>query len=290
MLEHEWQIRLAAFAGTLTLVAVWEVIWPRRQLLIGKARRWLNNLALVALNTLVVRILFPFGAAGAAHLAGERGWGMLNQFEIPWMLAVAIGVVALDFVIYLQHVMFHSLPLLWRLHRMHHADLDIDTTTGLRFHPVEIVLSMLIKIAAVALLGPPVLAVIIFEIVLNAGAMFNHGNIRIPLAIDRVLRWLIVTPDMHRVHHSIHAHESNSNFGFNLPWWDRLCGTYRAQPADGHEAMRIGITTFQSEQTCQGLIGMLKIPFLRGEAEDRYPINRRPWDSQIGDNKKKRKL
>jgi len=189
--------------------------------------------------------------------------------------------VLMDLVIYLQHVMVHAVPLLWRLHRVHHADLDYDVTTGARFHPLEIILSLLIKFAVILLLGPPLVAVVIFEVLLNATAMFNHGNVSLPPAVDRWIRWLLVTPDMHRVHHSIEDDETNSNFGFNLPWWDRLLGTYRAQPRSGHQGMVIGIRTFRETRQCVSLPGMLKIPFSGGIQG--YAINRRQWEDKTQD-------
>jgi sterol desaturase/sphingolipid hydroxylase (fatty acid hydroxylase superfamily) len=204
-----------------------------------------------------------------------NGWGLLNHFQVPFWIAVPLAVVAMDFVIWLQHVMVHAVPALWRLHRVHHADLDYDVTTGARFHPIEIALSMLIKFAAITVLGPPVLAVVIFEVLLNATAMFNHANIRIPAAVDRVLRGFVVTPDMHRVHHSVEDDETNSNFGFNLPWWDHLFGTYRDQPRAGHEAMTIGIHGHRDPHEVAWLPGMLRLPF-RGQ-EVGYAINRRDW-------------
>ncbi|HEX8873656.1 MAG TPA: sterol desaturase family protein [Nitrosospira sp.] len=224
------------------------------------------------LNTLVIRIVFPTAAVGVALLGESRGWGLLNAFNIPAWIAVPASVVALDFAIYLQHVLFHAVPLLWRLHRMHHADLDFDVTTGVRFHPVEIVLSMCIKLMVVIALGAPALAVLIFEVSLNATSLFNHANVRIPLPLDRVLRWLMVTPDMHRVHHSWYPNETNSNFGFNLPWWDRLLGTYKDQPLDGHEQMTIGINQFR-EPAWERLDRMLIQPFV-GPTHS-YPINSR---------------
>ena len=225
----------------------------------------------MVLNTVVLRLLFPAAALGMAWYAQEHGWGLFNAVQVPAALAVAATVVALDFLIYLQHVMFHAVPALWRLHRMHHADLDFDVTTGARFHPIEIALSMGIKLAAVVVLGAPPVAVVIFEVILNATAMFNHGNLRLPLAVDRVLRLVVVTPDMHRVHHSVIPAETNSNFGFSLPWWDRLLGTYRAHPAAGHEAMTIGIEQFREAGDLR-LDRMLVQPF-RGAPGD-YPINR----------------
>lgn len=262
ILDREWMIRLGFFLGVFALMALWEVVAPRRALTLGRGVRWLANLELVVINTVLLRLLFPAAAVGMALFAQEHGWGLFNAFGFPYALAVAAGVIALDFFIWLQHVMFHAIPALWRLHRVHHADLDVDVTTGLRFHPLEILLSMLIKFSVIALLGPPVLAVIAFEVLLNATSMFNHSNVRLPLALDRVLRLFVVTPDMHRVHHSIEEDETNSNFGFNLPWWDRLFGTYRVQPRAGHEGMTIGITAFRDPRQCGRLWGMLRIPFV----------------------------
>jgi len=238
-------IRLSFFAGILAVVAVWEIIAPRRPLTDSKARRWLANLCLAGVNTAATRFALPVLPVGMAAMAHDRGWGILNTLPLPFPGKVILAVVTLDFVIYLQHVLFHHLPILWRLHRMHHTDLDVDVTTGNRFHPLEICISAGIKLAAVALLGAPAMAVVVFEVVLNATSQFNHGNIRIPLALDQRMRLLVVTPDMHRVHHSIIPRETNSNFGFNLPWWDRLCGTYRPQPEEGHEGMTIGLKEFR---------------------------------------------
>jgi sterol desaturase/sphingolipid hydroxylase (fatty acid hydroxylase superfamily) len=238
-------IRLGCFAGVLAALALWEAFAPRRAQEIGRVRRWPNNIGVVVVDTVILRILFPTAAVGFAMFAEERGWGFLNAVEWPAWSEVLIAVVVLDLVIYLQHVLFHSVPLLWRLHRMHHADLEFDVTTGVRFHPVEIVLSMVIKIGVVAALGAPALGVLAFEVILNATSMFSHSNVRLPPAVDRVLRWILVTPDMHRVHHSILRRETDSNFGFNLPWWDRLFGTYRVEPEAGHEGMTLGIPQFR---------------------------------------------
>jgi sterol desaturase/sphingolipid hydroxylase (fatty acid hydroxylase superfamily) len=269
---YEPYIRLAAFGGVFAAMALWEFLGPRREQAIGRAWRWPNNLGVVVVDTLLVRVLFPTTAVGLALLAEAHGFGLFNTLALPAWFAVLASVVILDFAIYLQHVLFHAVPALWRLHRMHHADLEFDVTTGLRFHPIEILLSMVIKLAAVAALGAPAVAVLVFEVLLNATSMFNHSNVRIPLGLDRILRWLVVTPDMHRVHHSILARETNSNFGFNLPWWDRLFGTYRAQPAAGHEAMTIGIEQFRDSREL-GLDRMLIQPF-RNEAGC-YPLGRR---------------
>lgn len=272
---NEVPIRLGFFFGIFALMALWEVLSPRRKLVTSKPVRWANNIGLVVFNSFLLRLIFPAAAVGMALFAQEQGWGLFNYYQVPFWLVVLVSVVAMDFFIYLQHIMVHAVPALWRLHRVHHADRDFDVTTGARFHPLEIILSMLIKFAVIMLLGAPVVAVVIFEVILNATSMFNHGNVRIPGAVDAVLRLFIVTPDMHRVHHSIEDDETNSNFGFNLPWWDRLFGTYRAQPRAGHEAMTIGIRTFQTDKWCSWLPGMLAIPFV-GRVRD-YAINRREW-------------
>ena len=273
ILGNELPIRLGFFFGIFAIIALWEILSPRRQLTVSKGVRWLNNLGLVFFNSLVLRILFPTAAVGVAIIAQQKGWGVLNNAELPFAISVVIAVITMDFVIYLQHVMVHAIPVLWRLHRVHHADLDYDVTTGARFHTIEIILSMLIKIATIVLLGPPVVAVVIFEVLLNATAMFNHGNIYIPEKIDRILRLFVVTPDMHRVHHSVHAPLTNSNFGFNLPWWDRLFGTYVAQPPEGHTDMEIGLENFRDPKQVDRLPGMLMLPFVRELGE--YTINRR---------------
>ena len=271
LLAHEPQVRLFFLFSILATMAVWEVLAPRRRQEIPRLLRWSNNLGVVAVDTILVRLTFPIVAVGMALLADERGWGLLNAFEVPFWISLVVSLLLFDLVIYLQHVMFHAVPALWRLHRMHHADLEFDVTTGLRFHPIEILLSMGLKLALVAVLGPPAVAVLVFEVMLNGTAMFNHSNIRIPLGLDRILRLIVVTPDMHRVHHSIHAFETNSNFGFNLPWWDRLLGTYRAQPKEGHEGMTIGIEQFRTPRDLW-LDKMLLQPW-RGPASG-YPINR----------------
>jgi len=278
VLANEPSIRLSFFLGVFALVGLWEVAAPRRALTVSKALRWSSNLGLVVLNTVLLRLLFPLAAVGVAAFCAENGWGLLNHFQVPFALAVPVAVIAMDFVIWLQHVMVHAVPVLWRLHRVHHADLDYDVTTGARFHPLEIVLSMLIKFATITVLGPPVVAVVIFEVMLNATAMFNHGNIRLPAGVDRMLRWFVVTPDMHRVHHSVEDDETNSNFGFNLPWWDRLFGTYRAQPRAGHDAIVIGIHGHTDPREVARLDGMLLMPF-KGKVEG-YAINRRHWSGE----------
>ena len=272
LLAYEQFIRLAAFCGVFALMAIWELIGPRRTQTIGRGWRWPNNLGGVVVDTLLVRIFFPTTAVGLALIANGHGLGLFNVVPLPAWIGVVASVILLDLAIYFQHVLFHAVPALWRLHRMHHADLDIDVSTGLRFHPIEILLSMVVKLAVVLALGASALAVLLFEVLLNATSMFNHSNVRMQEGFEGVLRWFIVTPDMHRVHHSILAGETNSNFGFNLPWWDRLFGTYRAQPAAGHEAMTIGIEQFRDPREL-GLDRMLLQPF-RGEA-GRYPLGER---------------
>lgn len=241
LLRHEPVLRLGCFAGVLLLMLLWERLAPRRETTTGLGRR-ASNLGLAAINSVAARLCVPLGAVGTALLAEERGWGLLNHLALPAWLAVAGAVVALDLAVYLQHVLFHLVPPLWRLHRLHHADPHFDATTGVRFHTLEILLSALLKMGVVALLGAAPSAVVVFEVLLNATALFNHGNVRLPGWLDRVLRHVVVTPDMHRVHHSADPTETNSNFGFNLPWWDVLFGTYRAQPASGHEGMTVGLS------------------------------------------------
>ena len=272
---NEKPIRMGFFFGILIIMALWEVLTPRRVLTTSKTLRWANNLGLVFFNSFILRLLFPAAAVGVAVTASQQGWGLFNIYELsPWLTVIA-SVVIMDFVIYLQHVMVHAIPALWRLHRVHHADPDYDVTTGARFHTLEIILSMLIKFATIVLLGPPVVAVVLFEVILNATAMFNHANVRLPAGVDRVLRWFVVTPDMHRVHHSTEDDEANSNFGFSLPWWDRLFGTYRDQPRGGHEGMTIGIRKYRDAKDVSWITGMLVLPF-RGKISS-YAINRRQW-------------
>jgi sterol desaturase/sphingolipid hydroxylase (fatty acid hydroxylase superfamily) len=273
ILSHEPPIRLGVFLGLFALLGMLEALAPRRRLGTPKGRRWGRNLALTFLNTLAARAiaaLVPVAAVATAIAAEKRGLGLLNVVALPRWGAVVAGIVALDFAIYLQHVLFHAVPALWRLHQVHHADLDLDVTTGLRFHPLEIVLSMGIKSAAVVLIGAPVVAVIAFEVLLNATAMFSHGNLRLPPTVDRVLRLLVVTPDMHRVHHSVLHEELSTNFGFNLPWWDRLLGTYRDQPKAGHESMAIGLEHLRETKQVT-LPWLLVLPFREPPARPRVP-------------------
>lgn len=272
LLGHEPFVRLATFASVFTVMALWEVLAPRRRQSMTRARRWPSNLGIVVLDTLLVRVLFPTTAVGLAMLAEAKGWGLFQVFGLPSWAAVVLGVVLLDLAIYLQHVLVHAVPALWRLHRMHHADLEFDVTTGSRFHPVEILLSMVLKMMVITALGAPAVAVLVFEVLLNATAMFNHSNVRIPPGFDRVLRLVVVTPDMHRIHHSVVPRETNSNFGFNLPWWDRLFGTYRAEPAAGQIGMTIGIEQFRDPAE-QRLDRMLTQPFREGDRT--YSLGRR---------------
>ena len=260
LLDHEAALRLGVFGGVFAAMALWELLAPRRRLTTPKGARWRRNLALTLLNGGAVRLLVPLQAVGVAAIAAKNGWGLLPSAGLPPLVATAVAVIALDLAIYAQHWFFHRNPLLWRLHMVHHVDLDIDVTTGARFHPLEILLSMAIKMALVAALGAPVAAVVIFEILLNATSMFNHGNVRLGAPLDRALRTVLVTPDMHRVHHSVIPRETFSNFGFNLPWWDRLFGTYRPQPQEGHDGMAIGLPWFRDPGRV-GLGWLLLLPF-----------------------------
>jgi len=271
VMSHEPIVRLGIFFSVFISMAVWEIAAPRRQLRTAKGARWFANLGIMSVDALVSRVIFPAAAVGTALVAAERGWGLLNNLDLAPAVSIVVSMLALDLIIYLQHVMFHAVPALWRLHMVHHTDLDFDLTTGLRFHPVEIVLSMVIKLAAVAALGPPAVAVLIFEVVLNATAIFNHGNVRLPAGVDRLLRWVVVTPDMHRVHHSVKPLETNSNFGFSIPWWDRLLGTYRDQPEDGHGSMTIGLSQYQDESRLS-LPRLLALPLTGGIGI--YPLSK----------------
>lgn len=270
-MKTETLIRLGAFIGVFVMLSAAEFFAPRRLLTTSKPRRWFANLTILAFNPLSVALIFPVLPVGLALLASEQGWGLLNQLTLPYWLEVFIALVALDLVVYAQHVLHHAIPALWRLHMVHHADLDFDMTTGLRFHPFEIIISMAIKLSAVAALGAPPLSVLIFEVALNSTSMFNHSNLRLPEKVDRILRLLVVTPDMHRVHHSVIIRETNSNYGFNLPWWDRLLGTYKAQPAKGHADMVIGLSQFRDPQK-NSLPRLLILPFAGDPG--RVPINR----------------
>ena len=261
LLHYETILRLGCFFTVLLAMMFWEWRAPRRTLTLARIRRWPANLGIIVVDSVVLRLVFPMLAVGAAGLAEANGWGLFRWLHVPLWLALIASLLLLDLAIYTQHVVFHKIPALWRLHRMHHTDLDFDVTTALRFHPLEIVLSMLIKLALVVLLGAPPVAVMLFEIILNATAMFNHGNVGLPDGLDRRLRWVLVTPDMHRVHHSIRVEETDSNFGFNLPWWDRLFGTYREQPQDGHSGMTIGLEYFRDWRATR-LYGLLLQPFL----------------------------
>lgn len=242
-------------------VAWWEVSAPRRKLTVAKWLRWRNNLALIFVNAILLRLLIPVTATGMAAYAVGNQWGLFNQIALPAWLTVCLSIILLDLAIYGQHLALHAFAPLWRLHRAHHADLDLDVTTGLRFHPFEMLLSMLFKLVVIVLLGAPVLSVLLFEIILNAMAMFNHGNITLPRKLDHFLRYLIVTPDMHRVHHSVIPAEMNRNFGFNLAIWDRLFATYRDQPQDGHDQMMIGLSQWRNPKFCSQLMNILRMPF-----------------------------
>ena len=270
--NNESSVRLSFFLGAFVILAVCEWIAPRRVLSQSKAVRWYSNIGIVVFNSVIIGIIFPLVPVAVAVFAVEYGWGILNFYDVAPSLAIIISVIILDLAIYIQHIMMHAVPLFWRLHRMHHADLDFDVTTGVRFHPIEIIFSMLIKMAVIVIIGAPAIAVVIFEVLLNATALFNHSNIKLPLVLDRFFRLIVVTPDMHRVHHSALPFETNKNFGFNIPWWDHLFGTYLAQPEVGHEDMKIGINLFRSPKDLH-FFHMLLQPFLG--MLDEQPTNRR---------------
>lgn len=261
--SNETFFRLFSFFSIFIIMALAEWRFPKRLLRVNKLARWLNNIALIMLNTLILRVLFPLAGAGFAAWCVQHQIGLFNVVEAPVSMAILVSIIVLDGVIWLQHRLFHQIPLLWRLHAVHHADLDLDTSSGARFHPIEMLLSMLIKFAAIALLGAPIVAVIIFEMILSTMALFNHSNFSLPAFIDKPLRWLLVTPDMHRIHHSIYRHEQNSNYGFNLSVWDRVFNTYRHQPEDGHHEMVLGLRTLRDKKQVIWISGLLRLPFTR---------------------------
>jgi sterol desaturase/sphingolipid hydroxylase (fatty acid hydroxylase superfamily) len=266
LLDHEPAIRLGAFLGVFAAMAAWEAAAPRRPRTLPRAARWPGNLGVVAVDALLLRFAVPGSAVAVAAIADSRGWGVLGALALPGWLEAALAVALLDLAIWAQHVVFHRLPPLWRLHRMHHADLDLDVSSGGRFHPLEILLSIAIKFTVIVALGASPLAVLIFEVLLNASSMFNHSNVAIPQAVDRLLRLAVVTPDMHRVHHSVRRDETDSNFGFCMPWWDRAFGTYAAAPRAGQEGMTIGLPAFRDPAELR-LDRLLTQPFRSDQAE-----------------------
>lgn len=259
-MHNDIYLRLGFFFGIFGMMAVFELIAPRKLLVSSKSVRWFNNLTITFMNATLLRLIYPIMAIDVSYISADRGWGIFNNVAVPEIVAGILCVVALDFFIYVQHMVFHIVGPFWRLHRMHHTDIDIDVTTGARFHPIEIILSMGIKMASVIILGAPAWSVLVFEILLNATSMFNHANVYIPVKLDRFIRLFLVTPDMHRVHHSVIIKETNSNYGFNLPWWDRLFRTYRAQPIKGHADMKIGLANYRDPGKLT-LSRILIIPF-----------------------------
>ncbi len=256
----EATVRLAAFVGIFASMALFEQFLPRRERYPARGRRWLTNWGMLIIDSIVLRVVFPAAAVGVALWAETAGVGLFNLVDVPPIVAALIVIVVLDFAVWLEHVVSHHWPLLWRIHKVHHADVDLDVTSALRFHPLEIIVSMVWKGAIVALLGAPAIAVLIFEIILNGMAMFNHSNIKLPLWLDRLIRPLVVTPDMHRIHHSIIERETNTNYGFNLSVWDRLFGVYTVDPVMGQEGMTIGLVEHQNRQPT-GLVWSLLLPF-----------------------------
>ena len=262
LLETEFVIQISIYAVILLIVALLELILPRRRLAVSKSSRWTTNISIAAVNVVILRLFARYGAIGTAAMLQRNDWGLFNRIDLPFWFIFIFSVLLMDFIIYLQHIAFHAFPLLWRLHRVHHTDVDFDLTTGIRFHPVEIFLSMGLKVLVVLVFGIPPIAALVSEATLDSGSIFNHGNFRIQLKFDRYLRWLVVTPDMHRVHHSVQMHENNSNFGFFLPWWDRLMGTYRDQPQEGHREMSIGLTQYK-EAGNMSFARLVQLPFER---------------------------
>ena len=260
LLANVASIRLGVFAAVLLIMALWEVLAPRRQQKHGRAQRWPSNFGVLLVDALITRLLIPTTLAAFAATAAAQGWGLFNVLTVPHWVAIVLSILLLDLAIYGQHVTFHAVPMFWRLHRMHHADTECDVTTGIRFHPIEIVLSVLIKMTIIAALGAPAVAVLVFEILLNATSLFNHSNVAMPQWLDALVRRLIVTPDMHRVHHSVAVEETNSNYGFNLSLWDRVFGTYRPQPKAGQLGMTIGLDAFRDGDELR-LDRMLTQPF-----------------------------
>lgn len=258
---YESAIRLGSFLAILMAVGVAETVWPKRKLTAPKLRRWIANLSMSIISTSLLRLLLPLVPTGLAFYLANHNWGLFNIVPLPGWMAFILSILLLDMLIYWQHVMFHQHPVLWRVHRMHHIDTDIDASTGIRFHPIEIILSMLLKLGAISMLGPPAIAVLVFEVLLNGCALFNHANIKIPTHVDAILRFIIVTPDQHRVHHSTHPDEFNANYGFNFPWWDRIFKTYVAQPKEGHTGMKIGLNIFRDRKYIS-IPKLLFIPFL----------------------------
>lgn len=274
--EYESIIRVSSFLGIFFLLAIWEISFPKRELLHLRRFRWLSNISLIFISSFLVRFIFPTAAVGIALVVDQNHWGLLYYFELPFLIHMIAAFILMDLSLYFQHVIFHALPLFWRFHRVHHTDLDCDITTGLRFHPFEMVISMLLKFVTIAALGVPVLAVVVFEVVLNAASMFSHSNIKIPLAIEKIVRWFIVTPDMHRIHHSVRENETNSNFGFFISVWDRLFGTYLSEPREGHTNMLIGLHDFR-EPKWQNLRWLIYLPFV-SKIQD-YAINKRSMEN-----------
>ncbi|MEN6621868.1 MAG: sterol desaturase family protein [Smithella sp.] len=260
VISNEYFIRIVFFLTIFGLVSISELFRPKRNLSVSKPKRWINNILFFLCGTILLRLIFPLFPVGFALICAKKGWGLFNYYHFPFSITLIAGIILLDLTIYLQHMAFHLTPVFWRMHKVHHIDQDIDVTTGLRFHPLEFMVSMIIKLTAVGIIGAPVLSVLIYEISLNGTTMFNHANLNIPQTIDRLIRLFIVTPDMHRVHHSVIVKETNSNYGFNFPWWDRIFGTYRAQPEAGHQQMKIGLNGYH-DLKYQQFMPMLIIPF-----------------------------
>lgn len=273
--QYESYIRLGTFLGLFSLLMVWEVASPKRKLLELRRFRWFSNIGLIVTSSILIRFIIPTAAVGVALHTETNDLGFLNYFDLSTTAQFIIAFILMDLSIYFQHVMFHALPVFWRFHRVHHSDLDCDITTGLRFHPFEMVISILFKFVIIISIGAPVIAVVCFEIILNAASMFTHSNIKIPLNLEKLVRWIIVTPDMHRIHHSINENETNSNFSFFISIWDRLLGTYIHAPRKGQENMEIGLQNFRQPKW-QNLRWLIYLPFVSNISD--YAINKRSME------------
>ncbi|MCM1991213.1 sterol desaturase family protein [Oceanirhabdus seepicola] len=254
-------IRIGAFLGTLVIMIILQKVKPRRKWEFSFWKRGFSNISIVILNNLLIFLVLPLVPIKMAFIVQEKGIGLLNNINIFKWIKVLIEVLLLDMLVYWQHRIFHKIGFLWKLHKMHHVDLELDSTTGVRFHPIEIIISTLLKVGLIALIGASPISVVIFEIILNSASLFNHANIYISLKADKILRKVLITPDMHRVHHSIHMNERNSNFGFSVPWWDFIFKSYKAQPKGGHVNMKLGIEDMPEEKYTY-FPGMLLVPFI----------------------------
>ncbi len=261
IIANEPIIRLSFFVSILLLMSLFEYIIPKKELLLSKFKRWSNNISIIVVNSFLLKFIFASSIITISIYTTENKIGLLNLFEISFFFSVILSIILLDLIIYFQHRLFHKIDFFWKFHKVHHSDMDFDVTTGLRFHPIEIIISMLIKMISVFIIGVPIIAIVIFEIILSSLSMFNHSNIKLPAILDKRLRYFIVTPDMHRIHHSIHNEELNSNYGFNISLWDRIFSSYTNKPKNGYEKMTIGLKEFYDENKTVSILNILSLPF-----------------------------